>query len=39
MTIQTLALYAPPALIALAAIVVYVVAQWQDRKEPQTPAE
>jgi hypothetical protein len=39
MTIQTLALYAPPALIALAAVVVYVIAQRQDRKEPRAPAE
>jgi hypothetical protein len=39
MTIQALALYAPPALVALAAIIIYVVANRQDREERQTPAE
>ena len=39
MTIQALALYAPPALIALAAVIIYAVANRQDREERQTPAE
>ena len=39
MTIQALALYAPPVLVALAAMIIYAVANRQDRQERQTPAE
>ena len=39
MTIQALALYAPPVLVALAAIIIYIVANRQDHEERQTPTE
>ena len=37
MTIQALALYAPPALVALAAVIIYVVANRQDRRSGKHP--